>query len=81
MLCRKRVEIASSRIQGVKSFDFTLNELGINLCPKQGPWRYFKTLDLERGRCRIDLDVDEALANIPDKGFHIVPADVTFALK
>ena len=64
-----------------KSFGFTLNELGSNLAPKQGPWRYFKTLDLETGRYRIDLDVEKALADISDNGFHIVTADVTFALK
>lgn len=60
------------------SYGFTTDVTGSNLPAALGQWKAFRTLDLERGQKRIAVDVDEAIADIESKGYHVAQAKVTF---
>ncbi len=69
------MEIQAFRGAG-RVFAFTRDEKGGNLPRGFGPWTAFKTLDLDRGRARAGVDVEQCLDDIEAHGFHLTDAHV-----
>jgi len=71
-----RVHVFSSE-QSSKLFGFTPDQKGQNLPGAQGPWRYFKSVDLSSGGADL---IGESKANIQSgieiNGFHIAGAEI-----
>lgn len=55
-------------------FGFTLDQQGVNLPARYGPWTTFKTIELHHDEPYQGVDVTPCLDDISQHGFHLTAA-------
>ncbi len=60
-------------------YGLTENKTGDNLPSQFGPWKDFKTIEMNEGElARIGVNTDKALTDIKTKGYHVTKVQTSF---
>ncbi|WP_137044683.1 hypothetical protein [Pseudolabrys sp. FHR47] len=73
-----KVYVFNSTISS-KVYGFTGDASGANLPTEQGPWKPFKSLEMNPGEtARVGVNTDAVLMGIHDKGYYLTAAEIKF---
>ena len=65
--------------KNLKVYGFTPDATGANLPAEQGPWKAFKSLDMNSGETpRSGVNSDAVLIGIHDRGYYLTAAEIKF---